>query len=133
MEVLNMACGGTLYLRLRQERPQALPHQGSGDGPHVHAVLLEPGSCIAVLYARGEVRVASAHDRAIRQPGAGLRATAWAADGVIEAVETDDPQWFCVGVQWQPRWQTDDGADRPLLAGFVEACRRARRAQAPAA
>jgi putative glutamine amidotransferase len=123
-EELAVGCGGTLYCQFRDERQQALPHQGTGDLAYAHAVLLDPDSRIAAVYGRGEIRVPSAHALAVRQPGSRLRATAWAADGLIEAVEAADPKWFCLGVQWQPRWDAADGADRRLLVRFVEACRR---------
>jgi putative glutamine amidotransferase len=127
LEELNVALGGTLHQRLRAECPQALAHEGAGGRPHVHAVLLEPDSRVAVVYGRGEIRVPSAHGHAVRRPGDDLRATGWATDGLIEAIEARDPEWFCLGVQWRPRWDTADAADRRLLVRFVEACRRSRR------
>src|SRR5580700_8368703 len=40
---LNAACGGSVYLHLPEEQPRALPHSDpSCNGPHRHAVLLEP-------------------------------------------------------------------------------------------
>ena len=51
-------------------------------------------------------------------PGVGLVATAWAEDGVIEAVErSDDGAEFFVAVQWHP----EAGADPRLIKALVGA------------
>ena len=58
---------------------------------------------------------------------AGLRISAQAPDGVIEAIETVDPNWFCIGVQWHPESETASALDMQLFEGFVQACIRAER------
>jgi putative glutamine amidotransferase len=52
----------------------------------------------------------------------GLVATAWAADGAVEAVESPTAP-FVVGVQWHPE---EDAADLRLVAALVAAARTAR-------
>lgn len=44
----------------------------------------------------------SLHHQVIRELGEGLKATALARDGVIEAIETEDPEKNVVAVQWHP-------------------------------
>ena len=44
----------------------------------------------------------------------GLRAVAWAEDGVVEAVEHVVHPW-CIGVQWHPEMQLDDGAQQNIF------------------
>ena len=46
---------------------------------------------------------------------------------VIEAIETVDPSWFCIGVQWHPESETASALDMQLFEGFVQACIRAER------
>ena len=53
----------------------------------------------------------------------GLPASAFALDGVIEAIEADS-EWFALGVQWQPASSTASGLDIQLFRGLVEACLR---------
>jgi putative glutamine amidotransferase len=122
MLLLNDHLGGTHYLHLPQDLPRALPHRDALGGPHRHAVLIEPKTRLAEIYGGGEIRVNSSHHQAVRQLGSDLRVCAVAPDGVIEAVETTDPDWFCIGVQWHPESETSSALDRQLFDSFVQAC-----------
>jgi putative glutamine amidotransferase len=124
MQQLNIVSGGSLYLHLPEEQPRALPHYDPSGGPHRHAVLLEPNTRLDEIYGGGEIRVNSAHHQAVRQVGNGLRVSALAPDGIIEAIESADPNWFCVGVQWHPESETASALDMQLFECFVQACLR---------
>jgi putative glutamine amidotransferase len=124
MQQLNAACGGSLFLHLPEDLPRGLPHKDPSGGPHRHAVLLEPNTRLDEIYGGGEIRVNSAHHQAVRQVGAKLRASALAPDGVIEAIEAVDPNWFCVGIQWHPESETASALDMQLFECFIQACLR---------
>jgi putative glutamine amidotransferase len=124
MQQVNAALGGSLYPHLPEDLPRALPHYDPSGGPHRHAVMLEPGTRMEEIYGAGEIRVNSAHHQAIRQPGTGLRIGARAPDGVIEAIESTDPNWFCIGVQWHPESETATALDLQLFECFLQACVR---------
>jgi putative glutamine amidotransferase len=124
MQQLNAACGGSLYLHLPADLPRALPHNDPSGGPHRHAVLLEPNTRLDEIYGGGEIRVNSAHHQAIRQVGAKLRVGALAPDGVIEAIEAIDPNWFCIGIQWHPESETASALDMQLFECFIQASLR---------
>jgi putative glutamine amidotransferase len=124
MQQINVACGGSLYLHLPQDMPRAMPHRDLTDPAHRHTVLIEPNTRMEEIYGAGEIRVNSCHHQAVRQIGAGLRAGARAPDGVIEAIESTDPHWFCVGVQWHPESETASALDMQLFESFVQACLR---------
>jgi putative glutamine amidotransferase len=124
MQQLNVACGGSLYLHLPEELPRAMPHRDPTGAPHRHIVLIEPNTRMEEMYGAGEIRVNSSHHQAVRQVGDGLRVGALAPDGVIESIESTDPHWFCVGVQWHPESETASALDMQLFESFVQACLR---------
>ncbi|HEX4643596.1 MAG TPA: gamma-glutamyl-gamma-aminobutyrate hydrolase family protein, partial [Candidatus Acidoferrales bacterium] len=59
-------------------------------------------------------------------PGRGLRVTARAPDGVIEAVEWADGSNWVVGVQWHPERMPQDALAQALFRDLVTAARMAR-------
>jgi putative glutamine amidotransferase len=125
MQQLNMVCGGTLFLHIPSDIPRAMPHADpSCSGPHRHAVLLEPNTRIEEIYGGGEIIVNSSHHQAVCKVGSDLRVSAVAPDGVIEAIESVKPDWFCVGVQWHPESETASALDMQLLECFIQACLR---------
>jgi CTP synthase (UTP-ammonia lyase) len=54
-----------------------------------------------------------------------MRVSARADDGTVEGVESDDPSWWMVGVQWHPEelTTTPEPWDRRLFGAFAAACR----------
>jgi putative glutamine amidotransferase len=124
MQQINVALGGTLYLHLPEEFPRGLSHRDPADATHRHMATIEPGSRFEEYYGPGEIRINSQHHQAVRQPGKGLRVAARAADGVIEAVEALDPDWFCLGVQWHPEAESATALDLQLFECLVQASAR---------
>jgi putative glutamine amidotransferase len=122
VQQLALATGGSLYLHLPEDLPRAMPHRDPTGQPHRHGALIEPGSRLEEIYGAGEIRVNSMHHQAIRQVGTGFRVGARSLDGVIEAIESTDSHWFCVGVQWHPEADTATALDAQLFEGIVQAC-----------
>lgn len=106
MQLLNVALGGTLVQHL--------------DG-HVtevgvfgrHTVRPVPGSRYAGI-APAEAAVPTYHHQAVDRLGTGLRPSAYAADGTVEAVELPGPGWV-LGVQWHPEVGEDTRVMRALV------------------
>ena len=121
MQQLNVMMGGTLFVHLPIELPKALPHFDPSGGPHRHIIVLEPDTRIDEIYGGGELRVNSRHHQAINQVGKGLRIGAKSPDGVIEAIEAEDTDWFCLGVQWHPEADTASALDMQLFECFLQA------------
>ncbi len=122
---VNVACEGTLIQHLPEEMPRAMPHtDASCSGPHRHAVLLKPGTRLEEIYGEGEIRVNSSHHQAVKTVGSLFHVAATAPDGVIEALEANDPNWFCVAVQWQPESESASALDLQLFESFIQACVR---------
>jgi len=128
VQVLNVACGGTLV--------QDIPSQVAGAVAHslpvppnqsyslAHEIWIDKDSLLARLMrdrlADDTCEVNSRHHQAVKTPAPGFKVSATAPDGVVEAIEDPDAG-FCLGVQWHPEnfWRT--GEFRPLFEGFLNA------------
>ncbi|MGI6335740.1 MAG: gamma-glutamyl-gamma-aminobutyrate hydrolase family protein [Eubacteriales bacterium] len=94
IQLLNVALGGSLWQDIPAQLPDALPHSDAR-----HTVETVPGSLVQRLC--GDTFVSNSyHHQAVREPGRGLKVTARASDGVIEAVEHDSLP--ILGIQWHP-------------------------------
>ena len=128
MQALNVARGGTLIQDIESQLPGSLKHeQGVPQTRSSHTIDIENESVLSnldsVRNAIGPMRVNSSHHQAIGQVGEGLRATAWAKDGVIECVEDVRDGRFIVGVQWHPEMMSGhDDLSREIFELFVEKC-----------
>src|SRR5439155_23917493 len=96
LQVLNIVFDGTLYGDLCRECPDALQHQQPPEPGVRHAISIRRGSQLARIYGEGELVVNSEHRRAIRRVARGFHVGAQALDGVIEAIEADDADWFAI-------------------------------------
>jgi putative glutamine amidotransferase len=124
MQQLNVFAGGTLHLHLPVDNPKAMPHLDQTGAPHRHMVLIEPNTRLDEIYGTQELRVNSLHHQAVNQMGKKMRVAAKAPDGVIEAIESTDPSWFCVGVQWHPEADTASALDGQIFECFIQAAVR---------
>ncbi|MGH2723371.1 MAG: gamma-glutamyl-gamma-aminobutyrate hydrolase family protein [Actinomycetota bacterium] len=121
IQVLNVALGGTLQQHI-DDAADAVAHGDPGTHrPVTHAVRLAPGSRVAEAMGVDRADASSHHHQALAKLGDGLIATAWADDGVVEAVEHEDG-WI-LGVQWHP--EDTCFADRSQQGLFDALVRRA--------
>ena len=112
---VNVAQGGSLV----QDIPSAF---GSNHRGTTHAVNLEPESRLSEIFGETEFEVNSFHHQAVRDLGQGLRIVARSPDGVVEALETTDPNRFLIGVQWHPERMPESALQTKLFEAFVSAC-----------
>ncbi len=130
MQVLNVACGGTLHQDLAY-RPATAPHHTGvkeDRARRIHPVRILPGTRLREILGLEEAPVTSTHHQVIREMAPGFRAAAVAPDGVLEGMErAEDP--FALAVQWHPeRLALADAAQLSLFRALVEAAEmRARR------
>ncbi|MFI5231260.1 MAG: gamma-glutamyl-gamma-aminobutyrate hydrolase family protein [Gemmatimonadales bacterium] len=129
IQLLNVACGGTLYQDLPSERPSAIQHDQPNDrAARTHDVTVAAGSRLAAATGAVTMAVNSYHHQAVCRVGAGLRVTATAPDGVVEGMESDDPAWWALSVQWHPEDLTTDvrSWDRGIFKAFADEVATAR-------
>jgi putative glutamine amidotransferase len=119
-QLLNVARGGTLIQHLPERVGDSIQHRQPGGGTaHAHPVLVERESRLGRIVGH-RLDVNSFHHQAVDRLGAGLRAVAWAPDGMIEAIEGNGPG-FTVGVQWHAECMHGDAAQERLFGAFVKA------------
>src|SRR6184192_4174545 len=129
IQVLNVACGGTLVQDIPTQVAGALAHSlacpPNQSYTLAHEVWLEKDSLPSRLMRErladaDACEVNSRHHQAVKAVAPGFVVCATAPDGVIEAIE-DPAQPFCLGVQWHPENFFRTGEFRPLFEGFLDA------------
>jgi gamma-glutamyl-gamma-aminobutyrate hydrolase PuuD len=117
MQILNVACGGTLH----QHVPDLVghsEHEGTTAGFGAHKVRVTSGVKIREIIPSGEFfGVPTHHHQAVDEIGDGLVPVAWADDGIVEAIENESRDHFVIGVQWHP----EEGTDPRLFQALVTA------------
>ncbi|HHY37298.1 MAG TPA: gamma-glutamyl-gamma-aminobutyrate hydrolase family protein, partial [Firmicutes bacterium] len=122
-QMLNEVRGGTIYSRLQTEIPGSLRHNQDGRAPWGepwHTLILDPTSELASIFGVHKVGVNSLHHQAIHKVGQGLRAVAYAPDGVVEAIESEEHP-FVFGLQFHPEKMLGE----PFANNFFQALREA--------
>jgi putative glutamine amidotransferase len=122
MQLLNVACGGTLL----QHLPERFGHHehrrvpGTFDGAD-HDVRLAEGSVAAAAAGEAVHETKSHHHQGIDELGEGLVVTGWSTlDELPEAIELPGKR-FALGVQWHP--EADERSR--VIEAFVTAARSA--------
>jgi putative glutamine amidotransferase len=130
-QMINVRFGGTLYQDLandwtpEHEAAPEIKHRQPGDRSDLtHSVTLtDPESRLAEIF-QGSLQVNSLHHQAIRRVGRGLKVTARAEDGLVEAVEAADGDLYLLAVQWHPEELVHQHPEqKKLLQQFLAECR----------
>jgi putative glutamine amidotransferase len=119
MQMLNVACGGTLV----QHLPEVVGHERHQHTPGAysdHEVQLEPGSLAARAVGAERTSVKSHHHQAADELGEGVVASGWSDDEVIESIELPERR-YALGVLWHP-----EADERSRVIGSLAEAARAR-------
>jgi putative glutamine amidotransferase len=126
LQVINVATGGSLFQDITAQYPPAIKHDyfpttGFAREHLAHEVTLSEGSRLRHVFERDRILVNSMHHQGIRRLGEGLRVTATAPDGLIEAIESPNGHYM-VAVQWHPEvFEPSDPHVSNLLRDFIKA------------
>jgi putative glutamine amidotransferase len=121
-QMVNVARGGTLHQHLPDAVGEVVRHrQTVPAGVPTHSVGVAGGTLLEEIVGDGILEVNSFHHQSVREIGEGLRATAWAPDGTVEAFEGVDER-FVLGVQWHAEGLTSLDRHAALFTAFVRAC-----------
>jgi putative glutamine amidotransferase len=125
-QVLNVALGGTLVqdipsqveTTLKHDQPDGLPRAN-----RLHTVEIAEDSHLASILSETRLSVNSLHHQSVAEVAPGVKVTATAPDGVVEALEIPGKP-FVLSVQWHPEdLYAEDPAMARLFEAFVSAAR----------
>jgi putative glutamine amidotransferase len=124
IQLINVALGGTLWQHLPGERPSPVEHdRRDARSARTHDISLQEGSRAAGVLGRTAMAVNSFHHQGIRDLASPLRASGWARDGLVEAVEGPATEPWLLAVQWHPEEMLGDpvAPERGLFRALIEA------------
>ncbi len=122
IQFLNVYFGGSLYQDLSEDPNAKIKHTHTNtlDVP-VHMVKTEPSSTINSIIG-DEHRVNSAHHQTLKDVPDDFKITAYASDGVIEAIEHKENNKI-FGVQFHPEMRANiDPKMQAIFDKFIELC-----------
>lgn len=121
-QLLNIACGGTLYGDVEKQKRARLKHINY-DHYHTyrHPITIRAGSPLHKWYGRKSLMVNSYHHQGVRDLAPRFKPMAHAKDGLVEAYY--DPKMdFLVGLQFHPeRLQEEPEGNLRIWEAFGEA------------
>jgi len=121
IQLINVALSGSLWQDIPSQCPESVTHSAGAK----HAVTTAENSVFRSLFGAA-FSTNSYHHQSVKAPGTGLRVTAKAVDGTIEAVEHETlPIW---ATQWHPERMCADfrpsdlPPQEPFFEFFVRQC-----------
>lgn len=125
LQMLNISLGGTNYQDLESQFEGTLhQHKQMALRTHrTHSVTLEDESQLLGIMGEKSFHVNSFHHQGVKDVSEELKVAARAADGLVEALESDKYQ-FVMGIQWHPEEFAVQGdeASKKLFDRFVKEC-----------
>jgi putative glutamine amidotransferase len=100
-QIINTALGGTLIQDIPSQTDSKVCHVQANElrSELTHSVRCQKGSLLGELLGE-TIHVNSFHHQAVKDIAPGLRAAAWASDGIVEGMESEDGNIWTV--QWHP-------------------------------
>ena len=122
LQIFNVYHGGSLYADIPIDFDTSEVHRCKDTYNCDHELRVTKKSGLYEISAAQNGWVNSNHHQGIQRIGTGIRAIARTNDGLIEAIEYDDPENmpFFMGVQWHPeRMDIDNPFSLPIARAFI--------------
>ncbi|MBN2877227.1 MAG: gamma-glutamyl-gamma-aminobutyrate hydrolase family protein [Bacilli bacterium] len=122
LQIINVAFGGTLYQDLPTQTNTYLDHNYSLNNKapmNGHWIDVDVNSHLYTMLG-SRIEVNSYHHQGIKDLAPNLKASAYANDGLVEALETEG----ILAVQWHPERMTSLPQFQALFNDFVSKCRK---------
>ena len=124
LQVLNICAGGDIHQDISCRQKKALKHmQQAPKWYPTHRVSIKEDTKLGKIIGKPRLQVNSFHHQAPRRIAPGFQASAWAEDGIIEAIESNSHN-FVMGVQWHPEQMIPANEQKKLFCAFIKACCR---------
>ena len=123
LQIINVAMGGKLYQDIPTEFETEIHHQQTeGDNDPSHTIIIENGSPLESIIGKREMTGNSFHHQGIKSLAEGLKVSAVAADGMIEAVYAPDKRYLRA-YQWHAERLYRFEDNKALFDDFINACK----------
>ncbi len=122
-QVLNVALGGSLYQDIPSQVTGAIQHSQKAPRNYgSHSIRIVEHSLLYKILKTKELKVNSFHHQAVKKLGKGLKITATAPDGIVEAVELEG--FPVLGLQFHPEGFVYSGNMDflPIFEWLVKSC-----------
>lgn len=122
-QILNISLGGTLYIDIPTDFDSAVIHRQKDWRNCFHPVQIKSNTLLHSLSGERSGDVTSNHHQGIEILGEGLQISAYADDGLPEAIEWKNPdgKGFLMAVQWHPeRMDTLHPLSAPMAKEFLK-------------
>lgn len=125
IQIINIACGGTLYHDLRSEQLGNVRHDFIGpeykrDQISHEVTLPESTYLFDIFGGDNRIGVNSMHHQGVAEVGTGLQINATSADGLTEAIKSKEHS-FVLGTQWHPEeLMKSDTRHEMVFADFLD-------------
>lgn len=120
MQVMNAACGGSMYQDLLPHSPIQHMQTTQNRSDVWHKVTVNKGSFLHSVTGDA-IYTNSFHHQGVHAPGDGVIPCAFTSDGVVEAIEIKEHP-FALGVQWHPEAMFfSSPCMRELFSAFIRA------------
>ncbi|MGA7933940.1 MAG: gamma-glutamyl-gamma-aminobutyrate hydrolase family protein [Kovacikia sp.] len=121
MQMLSVASGAELVTHVPETYGEAIAHRLEHPRrPIPHDVQVQPESQLARIVGKTDITVVSWHHQAVKTVPDIWKIAAYAADGLVEALEHPQHPWMLT-VQWHPELSPEDPVHQSLFQALVKA------------
>ena len=126
-QLVNVALGGSLIQDIPVQMPHTISHFPKGIQnyePYHNITILPDESRIFSIFKNSIIRTNSFHHQAVKKPASRLRVTAQASDGIVEALEGTDLDWYVHCLQFHPEMMFEKHHEfLGIFTDFINACK----------
>ena len=124
-QLLNVYLGGSLVIDIPSHYDTTIVHRCDDYLNCFHNVNVEKNSLLYKITGTKHGTVTTNHHQAADRIASGLKVSARSDDGLVEAIEYENPadHAFLLGVQWHPERMTPDNKlSLPIAERFLQEC-----------